>query len=121
MKKIAMKLALAFCALGSLASAQAGEADFTLVNSTGYPLREVYISSSSKNNWGSDKLGSNVLADGASRLFQFSSASDCEKDLRVVFDDDGSAVVWGGIDLCTLNTITLKYNRSSGVTTAVKD
>jgi hypothetical protein len=30
-----------------------------------------------------------------------------------VFDDDGSEVVWEGFDLCEINKITLKYNRST--------
>lgn len=34
--------------------------------------------------------------------------------LKVVFDDDGSDVVWEEFDLCKLDKITLRYNRSSG-------
>ncbi len=36
----------------------------------------------------------------------------------MVFDDDGSAMVWEGFDLCEIDKITLRYNRKTGVTSA---
>jgi hypothetical protein len=63
-------------------------------------------------------MGQNVLENGKSRLFKFSDKSSCKQDLKVVFDDDGSSVVWEEFDLCDLNKITLKYNRKSGVVSA---
>jgi sugar lactone lactonase YvrE len=36
----------------------------------------------------------------------------------VVFDDDGSNVVWEDIDLCELHKITLRYNRKTNVVSA---
>jgi hypothetical protein len=33
--------------------------------------------------------------------------------LKVVFDDDGSSVVWEEFDLCSIDKITLKYNRKT--------
>jgi len=105
--------------LGALSSillsgaAIAGDADFTLVNRTGYTLREVYISPSHKNAWGRDRMGDNVLDNGKSRLFKFSDKSSCKQDLKVVFDDNESEVVWEEVDLCELDKITLKYNRKT--------
>jgi hypothetical protein len=99
-------------------TATAGDADFTLVNRTGYALREVYVSPSHKNAWGKDRMGEYTLENGKSRLFKFSDKSACDQDLKVVFDDDGSEVVWEEIDLCALNKITLKYNRKTGQVSA---
>ncbi len=99
-------------------AAFAGEADFTLINRTGYTLREIYISPSHKNSWGDDRLGKSYLDNGRSRLFRFSDKSSCRQDLKVVFDDDESEVVWEEFDLCELNKITLKYSRKSGVVSA---
>lgn len=110
--------------LGVLASALctgaafAGEADFTLLNRTGYTLREIYVSPSHKNSWGDDRLGKSYLDNGRSRLFRFSDKSSCRQDLKVVFDDDESEVVWEEFDLCEINKITLKYNRKSGTVSA---
>jgi hypothetical protein len=112
---------LLFTALsGVLASgtAFAGAADFTLVNRTGYDLREVYISHSNKNAWGKDRMGEYVLEHNKQRLFKFSDKSACTQDLKVVFDDDGSEVIWEDFDLCELNKITLRYNRKTDVVSA---
>jgi hypothetical protein len=96
----------------------AGDADFTLVNRTGYTLREIYVSPTHKEAWGKDRMGDNVLDNGRSRLFKFSDKSACMQDLKVVFDDDGSEVIWEEFDLCELNKITLKYNRKTREVTA---
>lgn len=95
-------------------SALAGEADFTLTNRTGYTIREIYLSPSHKASWGNDRMGDKVLDHDRSRLFKFSSKASCEQDLKVVFDDDESEVVWEEFNLCEINKITLKYNRKSG-------
>ncbi len=114
MKKLSHTLLLG--ALSSIllsGAAIAGGADFTLVNRTGYTLREIYVSPSHKNAWGKDRMGDNVLDNGKSRLFKFSDKSSCKQDLKVVFDDDESEVVWEEIDLCEVEKITLKYNRKT--------
>lgn len=99
-------------------SALAGAADFTLVNRTGYALREVYISPSNKNAWGNDRLGDSVMDHNRQRLFKFSDKSSCSQDLKVVFDDDDSEVIWEDFDLCELNKITLRYNRKTRTVSA---
>jgi len=117
MKRILLSLSAIPCLLSSSA-AFAGDADFTLLNRTGYSLREVYLSPSNKSSWGNDRMGDKYLDNGQSRLFRFSDKSSCKQDLKVVFDDDGSEVVWEDFDLCEINKITLKYNRKSGAVSA---
>ena len=102
-------------------SAIAGDADFTLVNRTGYTLREIYLSASNRDSWGNDRMGDGTLDNGKSRLFKFSDKASCVQDLKVVFDDDDSDVVWKGVDLCEINKITLKYNRSTRVVSGVTE
>lgn len=99
-------------------AAVAGSADFTLVNRTGYAISEVYVSPANKNNWGRDRLGRSVLDNGRARLFTFSDSANCVQDIKVVFDDDDSSVVWEDFDLCDLNKITLRYNRKTDVVSA---
>jgi len=94
--------------------ASAGDADFKLVNKTGYTLREIYLSPSHKTSWGDDQLGKHYLEDGEMRAFRFGNKASCLQDLKVVFDDDDSEVVWEEFDLCELNKITLKYSRKTG-------
>lgn len=113
-------LAGAACAAALMTpvTASAGDADFTLINRTGYAIAEVYVSPANKNNWGRDRLGRNVLDNGRSKLFTFSGSANCEQDIKVVFDDDGSSVIWEDIDLCELHKITLRYNRKTNVVSA---
>ncbi len=124
MKGMKMKmgsLGLAVLFISGLAAsgiATAGSADFTLVNKTGYALREVYLSPAHKTKWGNDRLGQDTLENNKSRLFKFSDKSSCVQDLLVIFDDDGSEVTWEDFDLCALNKITLKYNRKTKVVSA---
>ena len=98
--------------------AYAGDADFTLVNRTGYTLRAIYLTPANSKSWGKDRMGDAVLDNGKSRLFKFADKSACMQDLMVVFDDDGSDVVWEDFDLCALNKITLKYNRKTDTVSA---
>jgi hypothetical protein len=119
LKLIKTVLATAMIA-GSLAATQsiAGDADFTLVNKTGYTIREIYISPSHKGNWGNDRMGSNTLGNNKSRLFKFSDKASCDQDLKVVFDDGDAEVVWEEIDLCTINKVSIKYDRKSKTVSA---
>jgi hypothetical protein len=103
----------AFAAVASVTPAFAGDADFTLSNRTGFPIREVYIAPSKSSNWGNDRLGDGVLANGRQKLFKFSDKASCKQDVQVVFDDDGSEVVWENFDLCEINKVTLKYSRAT--------
>ena len=105
----------------SCVTAIAGDADFTLVNSTGATIREVYLSPAKAKNWGNDRLGEGDMANGKSRLIKFSDAANCVQDLQVVFDDGSGEVVWDNLNLCEINKLTLKYNRSTKVVTAIKE
>jgi hypothetical protein len=99
----------------------AGDADFTLVNATGYTIREVYISAANRNAWGSDRLGEGNLDNSRSRLFKFSDSANCVQDIKVIFDDGDAEVIWEDLDLCQINKLTLKYDRPSKTVTAIKE
>ncbi len=43
-----------------------------------------------------------------------SHLADGLQDMRIVFDDDGSEVVWEKLDLSELEKSILRYNRNSG-------
>ena len=103
------------------ASALASDADFTLVNKTGYPIREVYISAAHKNNWGRDRLGDGILENNKSRFFRFRDRAACKNDLKVVFDDNGTEVTWDNVDLCDLEKLTIRYDRRANKVTAFKE
>ena len=98
----------------SSASVYAGDADFTLVNRTGFDISEVYISATGAQKWGSDILRHTILEDAHSLNISFSDKASCAQDIRVVFEDDNSKAEWGNVDLCKWEKITIKYNRKTG-------
>jgi hypothetical protein len=101
-------------------SAVAGDADFTLTNRTGYDIDSVYVVPSKQRDWGNDRLGKSILANGNSRFMAFSkSGGTCIYDLSVGWvgysEDDDS--VWERINLCEIHRITLRYNAKTKTTT----
>lgn len=122
-----MKLA-AFVAgiflLGATVLPTAGHAadakqDFELVNKTGYDISHVFVSPTKSDDWEEDVLGKDVLADGDAWDIKFERGDKtCKWDLKVVYADDDSSAIWKNIDLCTVEQITIKYNRKSDQTSA---
>jgi hypothetical protein len=93
-----------------------GKQDFRIVNRTGYDINEVYVSPSRANNWGNDVMGDGTLDNNKFRNIRFSpNARACHYDLKVVYSDKDTAE-WTDIDLCTVEKITLHYDRKSGET-----
>ncbi len=102
--------------------AVAGDADFTLTNKTGYDLESVYVAPSKSKDWGNDHLGKSVLANSSSREIVFNkSAAICNYDMLIKWVGFGEADdrVWGNLDLCSINKITLIYNKNTDLTSAV--
>jgi hypothetical protein len=111
-------------ALAIAAPAVADEAkqDFRLVNKTGYELKALYVAPSKSDDWQDDVLGQDVLADGQAVNVHFSPKTKvCMYDLKVVYSDDDSNAVWEKIDLCSVEKITIHYNRKSDTTSATFD
>lgn len=120
MKKLLISLVGASLFVSTMA--WAGEQDFTLVNNTGYQIDEVYVATLNSKTWGEDIMGDGVLSNGGSKEVHFkNSTSACKWQLAVKFED-GTEVEWDqAVDLCTVEKITLTYNRSKGVVHAALD
>lgn len=118
-------IAAAFAAVLAFAvpaAAEDAKQDFKLVNKTGYELKALYVSPTKSDDWEEDILGQDTLDDGQSVNVHFSpKAHTCKWDLKVVYADDNSSAVWGNIDLCSIEKITIKYNRKSDTTSATFD
>jgi len=115
-------IAATVAAFLSPVAAMAGDQDFTLINKTGYQIDEVYVATPNSKSWGKDIMGDGVLANGAKKVVKFkASTSACNWQLAVKFSD-GSEVEWEeALDLCTVEKVTLKYDKASGVTSAVAE
>ena len=96
--------------VGLLTTAHASDADFKLVNKTGYQIDEVYVAPSSSQNWGSDIMGSAAVPSGTSVNITFPhSSSACKFDIRVKYND-GDTAEWSNIDLCKYEAISLYWD-----------
>ena len=119
MKIFAFAAAAAILGLATPAMAQDAKQDFQLVNATGYELKALYVAPSTSDDWEEDVLGQDTLGDGQAVNIHFSpKVKTCQWDLKVTYSDDDSSAVWQKIDLCTVEKITIKYNRKSDETSA---
>lgn len=122
MKTLVAAAFAAVLALAVPAVADDAKQDFKLVNATGYELKALYVSPSKSDDWEEDILGQDTLGDGQSVNVHFSPKTHtCKWDLKVVYSDDDSSAVWNEIDLCTVEKITIHYNRKSDSTSATFD
>jgi len=64
----------------------------TIYNETGYFIYFIYVSSASTENWGSDLLGTNVLAPG--QAFVVTVPVPGRYDIRLVDSDGDSYTFW---------------------------
>lgn len=86
------------------------DADFTLINRTGYTISSVYVSSGIGASPGVDRLGPDVLQSGESVTINFPADTDCFQDLVVVFATNDRRAEWREVNLCELNSITVGYD-----------
>ncbi len=91
-------------------SAFASDADFKMVNRTGYQIDSVYVSPASAAAWGKDIMGKDALEDGAAVNITFPhGGSACKFDIKVDYKD-GDTAEWPNVDLCQYETITLFWD-----------
>ncbi|WP_043284179.1 hypothetical protein [Reyranella massiliensis] len=110
--------ALVFCS----GEAFAQETMFRLKNATGYPISQLSVSPTQLNFWGPNFLRPPVIKPGEVREVSYRAPTDyCMGDLKVGFADDGAPAVWQYLNLCTLQKISLHYDRASGITSARYD
>lgn len=95
--------ALAFAA----APAQAEDLHFLLLNHSDYDLYEFYASPVDVASWEDDILGNDVLLSGESiEIIIADGRSQCEYDLRMVFDDGD--VIEDTVNLCDTGSYTIE-------------
>jgi hypothetical protein len=110
MDLIKTSLIAAAALVGFSGSAFASDADFTLVNKTGYQIDSVYVSPTKVDEWGSDIMGKDALADGEKVDIVFPhGGGKCKFDIKVKYND-GDNAEWGGVDLCEYTAITLHWD-----------
>jgi hypothetical protein len=122
MKTVLLALFLTAFALSSPVRAQEAKQDFTLINKTGYAFNEAYLAPAGSDDWSDDFLGKYQLEDGDTKDVHFKpKVKVCKWDLQVVYTEDESKVVWHDIDLCSVDRITIFYNKKTEATSAKFD
>jgi hypothetical protein len=122
MRAVVLVMALSLISLAGPARAADARQDFNLVNKTGYDIKEVYVSPSKSADWEEDVLGKGMLGIDETWEIKFHrSVRTCKWDLKVVYADDNSSAVWNDIDLCSVEKITIRYNRNTDTTSATFD
>jgi hypothetical protein len=117
------RLFVASCVLAASFSlpAFAGEQDFKLVNKTGYQIDEVYVSRATSSNWGRDMMGKDALGDGESVNLTFNAPDKvCIWDMKVKYND-GDTAEWTKLNLCSIDKVTLFWDRKNQTTRAVTE
>jgi hypothetical protein len=102
-KAVLVAIAIAFCAAPALAADQ----DFTVHNHTGRTMKALFVSETSKDDWGSDLLGDgSTVADGSDVDIKFDrNETECQWDVRAEFED-GSYGEVRDVDFCTVTDVT---------------
>jgi hypothetical protein len=95
-------LALPLLGLGSVAHAQGCDTTFSLANRSGSTVNEFYFNPANNPNWGPDRLGDGVLANGRQRTYTPSRGG--RFDFRVVWQSGEEAEI-RNIDICSTSTI----------------
>ena len=110
MQLVQLPLLAAALLVPFIASAFANDADFKLVNRTGYQIDSVYVSPASSKSWGRDIMGRDAVADGETVNVTFPhGGSACHFDIKVKYND-GDDAEWANVDLCQYETVSLYWD-----------
>ena len=91
-------------------TAFAGRQDFILVNQTGRPIINIYITPTHSYYWNDDILEEDILPNGESAHINFHRSETDRYWAMMVTFDDGNDYVYDGIDLFSISQITLRYD-----------
>lgn len=92
--------------------------DFSLVNKTGYGIKEIYIGPHSSDVWG-ENIINDAFENGQTLNISFNKGATATRwDIKIVWVDEGAPVVWTNCRLAEISKLTLHYNRDSDETSA---
>ena len=117
MKTWFLGLLVAVATLVGSSSFAADNRNVTVVNGTGYGIKFLGFNNPGDSDWSDNELGK-VLADGESIYVKFNNADKgCKWNIRIDWAAEGyPGVLWKEIDLCEVDTLTLKYDRATNTT-----
>jgi hypothetical protein len=119
MRGIFLAFIFIVAALTTSSTFAADQRDVTVVNGTGYGIKFLGFNNPGDDDWSDNELGGN-LADGGSIYVKFNTADKgCKWNFKIEWADPGyPGVLWRDIDLCSIDVITLRYDRATDKTSA---
>ncbi|MDI3306643.1 MAG: hypothetical protein QJR07_06020 [Acetobacteraceae bacterium] len=86
--------------------AQQGNPSFNLVNQSRRMIHELFASPSSRQDWGPDRLGDDVVRPGQTYPVRL-PYGECQYDIRIVFQG-GDAQERRGVNTCSINNYVVR-------------
>ena len=119
MKGFVIALVVAVAALSGSSAFAADQRNVTVVNGTGYGIKFLGFNNPGDNDWSENELGG-TLANGGSIYVKFSTGDKgCKWNVKIEWADPGyPGVLWQNIDLCSIDEMTLRYDRNTDTTSA---
>src|ERR1700733_5007243 len=119
MKGFFLAFVITVAALTGSSAVAPDQRHVTVVHGTGYGIKFLGFNNPGDNDWSDNELGGN-LADGGNIYVKFNTADKgCKWNFKIEWADPGyPGVLWKDIDLCSVETIVLRYNRSNDTTSA---
>lgn len=102
-----------------LNTVQNKQLDFTLVNQTGYSIKLLYIGPNNNPEWTDDMeiLKGRVFRTGTQMPIRFSPKTQATKwDIMVQWTDGSKSAQWLGLDLSTVEKLTILYDAETDKT-----
>jgi hypothetical protein len=121
MRAVLLALIMSVAALTMSSSFAADMRNVNVVNGTGYGIKFLGFNHAGDNEWSENELAPNtVFANGNSAYVKFDTEDKgCKWNFKIEWADAGyPGVIWHDVDLCHINTLTLKYDRATDKTSA---
>jgi hypothetical protein len=122
-----MKILLTAKALAAVAllstMAVGQDRNFTLVNNTGYAIKGIYVNLPGDTVFDENEISS-PLANGDKFLVKFTRADGgkkCVWNIKVDWADGSAPSFFNRLNLCEINSVSLKYDKASDVTSYTTD
>ncbi|CAN5422488.1 hypothetical protein BH10ACI1_BH10ACI1_08390 [soil metagenome] len=98
------------------------ELDFTIVNKTGYAIKELSIGATGTGDWAKEDevLKGRTFADGTTMDIKFNPRAKAEFwDIKVEWADGSKGVEWLKLNLTEIEKLTLVYDKDKDETSAI--
>lgn len=96
----------AFAEVTRLPRGPVAERELNVVNASGRPINEIYISATAASSWGTDRLEESTLAPGAMVRLSLGRTAECSFDVQIIYDD-ATREDRTGIDVCHSRSLTV--------------